>query len=34
MYQLWNHLSGKDLLESCALIKNGLPNTNFSGTCS
>jgi hypothetical protein len=34
MYQLWSHLSGKDLLESCAVIKNGLPNTNISGTCS
>ncbi len=21
-------------MESCALVKNGLPNTNFSGTCS
>jgi hypothetical protein len=29
MYQLWSHLSGKGLLESCAVIKNGLPNTNF-----
>jgi hypothetical protein len=34
MYQLWSHLSGKGLLESCAVIKNGLPNTIFSGTCS
>jgi hypothetical protein len=34
MYQLWSHLSGKGLLESCVVIKNGLPNINFSGTCS
>jgi hypothetical protein len=34
MYQLWSHLSEKGLLESCAVVKNGLPNTNFSGTCS
>jgi hypothetical protein len=34
MYQLWSRLSGKDLLESCAVVKNGLPNINFSGTCS
>jgi hypothetical protein len=34
MYQLWSRLSGKGLLESCAVVKNGLPNTNFSGTCS
>jgi hypothetical protein len=27
-------LSGKGLLESCALVNNGLPNTNFLGTCS
>jgi hypothetical protein len=32
MYQLWSRLSGKGLLESCAVIKNGLPNTNFLGT--
>jgi hypothetical protein len=34
MYQLWSHLSGKGRLKSCAVVKNGLPNTNFSGTCS
>jgi hypothetical protein len=34
MYQLWSRLSEKGLLQSCAIIKNGLPNTNFSGTCS
>jgi hypothetical protein len=34
MYQLWCRLSGKGLLESCAVVENGLPNTNFSGTCS
>jgi hypothetical protein len=34
MYQLWSCLSGKGLLESCAVIKNGLPNINFSGTYS
>jgi hypothetical protein len=34
MYQLWSHMSGKGLLESCVVIKNGLPNTDFSGTCS
>jgi hypothetical protein len=34
MYQLWSRLSGKGLLESCAVIKNGLSNTNFLGTCS
>jgi hypothetical protein len=34
MYQLWSRLSEKCLLESCVVIKNGLPNTNFSGTCS
>jgi hypothetical protein len=27
-------MSGKGLFESCAVVKNGLPNTNFSGTCS
>jgi hypothetical protein len=32
MYQLWSRLSGEGLLESCAVVKNGLPNTNFSGT--
>jgi hypothetical protein len=34
MYQLWSLLRGNGLLESYAVIKNGLPNTNFSGTCS
>jgi hypothetical protein len=34
MYQLWSHLSGKGLLESCVVVKNGLPNTNFLETCS
>jgi hypothetical protein len=34
MYQLRSHLSGKDLLESCAVVKNGLPNINFLETCS
>jgi hypothetical protein len=34
MYQLWSRLSGKGLLESCVLMKNGLPNTKFSLTCS
>jgi hypothetical protein len=34
MYQLWSHLSGKGILESCAVVKNDLPNTNFSGTYS
>jgi hypothetical protein len=34
MYQLWSRLSGEGPLESCALVKNGLPNTNFLGTCS
>jgi hypothetical protein len=34
MYQLWSHVSGKGILESCAVVMNGLPNTNFSGTCS
>jgi hypothetical protein len=34
MYQLCSHLSGKGHLESCAVIKNGLPNINFLGTCS
>jgi hypothetical protein len=34
MYQLWRCLSGKGLLESCAVVKNDLPNTNFLGTCS
>jgi hypothetical protein len=33
MYQLWSRLSGKGLLQSCAVIKNGVPNTNL-GTCS
>jgi hypothetical protein len=33
MYQLWSCLSGKGLFESCAVVKNGLPNTNFSRTC-
>jgi hypothetical protein len=33
MYQLWSRLSGKGLLKSCAVIKNGLRNTNFSRTC-
>jgi hypothetical protein len=34
MYQLWSHLSGNGLLESCVVVKNGLSNTNFSETCS
>jgi hypothetical protein len=34
MYHLWSHLSEKSLLESCAVIKNDLPITNFLGTCS
>jgi hypothetical protein len=34
MYELCSRLSGKGLLESCAVIKNGLPNINFSGRCS
>jgi hypothetical protein len=34
MYQLWRRLSEKCLFESCAVVKNGLPNTNFSGTYS
>jgi hypothetical protein len=34
MYQLWSRMSGKGLLESYAVVKNGLPNTNFLGTCS
>jgi hypothetical protein len=34
MYQLWSRLSEKDLLKSCMVVKNGLPNTNFLGTCS
>jgi hypothetical protein len=31
-YQLWSLLSGKCHLESSALVRNGLPNSNFSGT--
>jgi hypothetical protein len=34
MYQIWSHLSGKILMESCVLMKNDLPNIKFSGTCS
>jgi hypothetical protein len=34
MYQLWSRLSGKGHLETCVLVKNGLPTTNLSGTCS
>jgi hypothetical protein len=34
IYQLSSCLSGKGLLESCAVVKNDLPNTNFVGTCS
>jgi hypothetical protein len=34
MYHLWSHLNGKGLLGSCAVVKNGLPNINFLGTCS
>jgi hypothetical protein len=34
IYQLWTRLSGKGLLESCALVKNDLPNIIFSGICS
>jgi hypothetical protein len=33
MYKLWSPLSGKGLLESCVLVKSGLPNTKFSRTC-
>jgi hypothetical protein len=34
MYQLWSRLSGKGLLKSCTVVKNGLRDTHFSGTCS
>jgi hypothetical protein len=34
MYQLCSCLSKKGFLKSCALVKNDLPNINFSGTCS
>jgi hypothetical protein len=31
-YQLWSLRSGKCHLESSALVRNGLPNSKFSGT--
>jgi hypothetical protein len=34
MYHLWSRLSEKGLLESCAVVKNDLQNTNFLGICS
>jgi hypothetical protein len=32
MYQLWSLMSEKCHLESSTLVRNGLPNSNFSGT--